>query len=96
MSPNGNAKCPYRTNVHRQLFWPLVAFGALLLMLAGATFAAALFSIELPSNIGLVGGHAFLGRVTSLSWSADHSFLIATAGFAVTAVIAFAVAAHAR
>jgi hypothetical protein len=60
--------------VHRQLFWPLAVLGALLLMLAGASFAAALFSIELPPNIGLMGYHAFLGRVTSLSWSADQGF----------------------
>ena len=82
--------------VPRRLFWPLVALGALLLMLAGATFAAALFSIELPPNIGLMGYHAFLGRVTSLSWSADYGFLIATAGFAATAVIAFVIATRAR
>ena len=82
--------------VHRQLFWPLVALGALLLMLAGASFAAALFSIELPSSVIVVGTHAFLGRVTSLTWSADHGFLIATAGFALTAAVAFAIAVRAR
>jgi hypothetical protein len=82
--------------VQRRLFWPLVALGALLLMLAGASLAAALFSIELPSNIIPYGYHAFLGRVTSLRWSDDQGFLIATAAFSVTAAVAFALAARAR
>ncbi|MDQ5821007.1 MAG: hypothetical protein M3540_06170 [Actinomycetota bacterium] len=64
---------------------PVLALALALAALAGASFSAALFSVELPPNIVPFGGHEFLGRLTSLDWSADFRLLLAAAGFGIAA-----------
>jgi hypothetical protein len=44
----GIATASYAEVVRRRLFWPLVAVGSVCLVLAGASFAAALFSDPVP------------------------------------------------
>jgi hypothetical protein len=89
---------------------------SLFLVLAGASFAAALFSEPVPQlprrvadyapntdSLGVsepeirfeTGTEAF-GRTTSLSWSSDRGFLIATILFALVGVALYGVAARAR
>jgi hypothetical protein len=82
--------------MRRHIFWPLIIFGSLLLALAGASFSAALFSLEFPSNIALVGSHAVFGRIISLDWSADRGFLVGAICLGVGGVTALVIGARSR
>jgi hypothetical protein len=105
-----------RFTVRHRVFWPLIAMASLCLVLAGASFAAALFSDPVPQlprrvsdyasttdKLGVsepesqfdTGTEAF-GRETSLSWSADRSFLIATILFGAVGLAVYRLAAGVR
>jgi hypothetical protein len=99
-----------RLTVRRRIFWPLIALASLCLVLAGGSFAAALFSSPLPqlprriatyaptdTSIGyyVTGPEAF-GRSVSLSWSSDRGFLIAAIIFGTVGIATFGLVARAR
>ena len=82
----------------RGIFWPLIVSAAIAEAVAAASFAATVFSDPVPRRIYDYSGlqTAIFGRVTSLSWSTDRGFLIATITFLALGVLALAVATRAR
>lgn len=93
--------------MRRRLFWPLVALGSLFLVLAGGTFAAALFSVPLPplplhaADYGAGVSYYWkttevFGRPVSLSWASDKGFLIATILLGAVGLTTFGFAARVR
>jgi hypothetical protein len=102
--------------VRHRIFWPLIAVASLFFVLAGASFAAALFSDPVPQlprrvadyanrtdRLGVsepeirfdTGTEAF-GRETSLAWSSDRGFLLATILFGAVGLATYGFAARTR
>jgi hypothetical protein len=80
----------------RALFWPFIAVGSVLELLAGTFFGIAAFSdptprrsVTYPPTVTEV-----FGRPTSLSWSADRGMLVAAIALAFVGLATFAVAAR--
>jgi hypothetical protein len=82
----------------RALFWPLIALGSSLEVVAGAFFGIAAFSDPTPRGSVTYASTVteVFGRPTSLSWSADRGMLVAAIAFAFAGLAAFAVAARLR